>query len=235
MFDWLIPTVIQLEKFFNYYDPDRPHQRAAIQKLQEDMPSELLSHDAEWFEIWKAGGKITPFKIPYFNQMALPNGHRQCFTSAMAMMAAHYGVVETQEEYRQVRVKYGDTTEVSAQLRALEELGLRPQFVTNATEDEIEAEIDAGRIVAVGWLTQGPLDAPSGIGHWSVVLGYSQKGFWMHDPRGRYNLQRGRLVDHKGGEGVFYNRREFLQRFSPEGPGHGWAILVDPLPPVMPL
>jgi hypothetical protein len=26
VFDWLIGVVIQLEKFFNYYDPDRPHQ-----------------------------------------------------------------------------------------------------------------------------------------------------------------------------------------------------------------
>jgi len=234
MFEWLVPVVIQLDKFFNYYDPGRPHQRAAIQKLQEDMPPELLSHEAEWFEIWKAGGKVAPFKVPYFNQMDLPMGHRMCFTSAMAMVAAHYGAVQTQEEYSKVRAKYGDTIEVTAQLRALEELGLRPQFIQDGTPDELEAEIDAGRVVAVGWMTQGSIDAgmtPSGIGHWGVVVGYTEKFWIVMDPRGRYDLREGRLVEPGKGEGVFYDRKLFAPRWSPEGPGHGWAILVDPLPP----
>lgn len=236
MFDWLAPVVIQLEKFFNYYDPGRPHQRAAIQKLQEDMPPELLEWSSEWVEIWKAGGKITPFPVPYFRQNDLPDGHRMCFTSTMAMVAAFHGVVDSQHVYNRVRQKYGDTTQVDAQLRALEELGLRPQFVTNATADELEAEIDAGRVVAVAWMTQGDISTgrpPGGVGHWAVVLGYSDKGFWLHDPRGRYDLQHGRLADPAGGEAVFYDRQDFLLRFSPEGPGHGWAILVDPLPPAL--
>ena len=239
MFDWVIPFVIQLEKFFNYYDPGRPHQRAAIQRLQEDLPPELLDWKSEWVQIWKAGGRVTPFKVPYFNQMDLPNGERQCFTTAMAIVAAFHGVIETQEEYMRVRAKYGDTTEVSAHLKALEELGLRPQFVTNATADELEAEADAGRLTAVGWLSDGDISTgrpPMGFGHWSVVLGYKptsakRPGFWMHDPRGRYDLQKGDLVDPDGGEMVFYDREDFLFRWSPEGPGHGWAILVDPLPP----
>lgn len=234
MVDWFVAFVIQLEKFFNYYDPGRPHQRAAIQKLQEDLPPELLDWRAEWVQIWKAGGKITPFRVPYYSQMDLPDGVRKCFTSTMAMIAAHYMVVGSQEEYDRIRAKHGDTTEVMAQLRALEELGLRPQFITDGTADELEAEIDAGRAVAVGWLSDGNISngrPPMGTGHWSVVLGYTEKGFWMHDPRGRYDLKTGELANPAGGEMVFYDREDFLFRWSPEGPGHGWAILVDPLPP----
>lgn len=234
MFDWLIGVVIQLEKFFNYYDPDRPHQRAAIQRLQEQMPPDLLEWHSEWAEIWRAGGKLTPFRVPYFRQMDLPDGERQCFTSSMAMIAANLGVIQTQEQYFRVREKYGDTTLVMAHIYALEELGLRPQFVTDATPEEIEAELDMGRILAVGFLVHGDVSTgrpPEGVGHWAVVLGYSGKGFWMNDPRGRFDMKKGGLADPDGGEMVFYSREEFLFRWSPEGPGHGWAILVDPLPP----
>ena len=125
MVDWFVAFVIQLEKFFNYYDPGRPHQRAAIQKLQEDLPPELLDWQAEWVQIWKAGGKVTPFRVPYYSQMDLPDGVRKCFTSTMAMIAAHYMVIGSQEEYDRIRAKHGDTTEVMAQLRAVSYTHLR--------------------------------------------------------------------------------------------------------------
>ena len=60
--DWLVPVVIRLENFFQYFD-NSPHQRAAIQRLQEDIDPELLKTNAQWFEIWKAGGKLTVFKV----------------------------------------------------------------------------------------------------------------------------------------------------------------------------
>ena len=112
--DWLASAMIRLEQFFQYFD-NSPHQRAAIQRLQEDMPPELLEHDSEWFEIWKSGGKLVPFKVPYFSQYELKNGYRKCFTTAMAMIAAHYGVIAEHENYDRVRIKYGDTVEVSRQ------------------------------------------------------------------------------------------------------------------------
>ena len=227
--------MIRLEQFFQYFD-NSPHQRAAIQRLQEDMPPELLGHDAEWFEIWKSGGKLLPFKIPYFSQYELKNGYRKCFTSAMGMIAAHYGVITEHQQYDQVRIKYGDTTDVTAQLKALDELELHAEFVQDGTEDLIEAEIDSGRPIAVGWLHKGDISTgrpAEGFGHWSVIIGYTENFFIMHDPRGEHDIQRGKLLKHGEGAGVFYDRKDFLHRWMPEGPRSGWAIIVDAYKPLL--
>lgn len=235
LFDWLIPTLMRLESFFSNFNGS-PHQRAAIQQLAEDMPPELLSPKAEWFQIWKAGGKIVPFGVPYMSQMDLENGEEKCFTTAMAMLAKHYGAVEVQEEYEEIREIYGDTTSVLAQVKALEHVGLRPDFVQNGTLGLIEAEIDAGRPVGVGWLHRGDLsrgEPAQGFGHWSVVIGYTENFLIMHDPRGEYDLERGVLKEGKTGKTVYYPRDTFQTRWAVEGGGSGWAMLVDPFPPMM--
>ena len=233
--DWLVPVGIRLEQFFQHFD-NSPHQRAAIQRLQEDMDPALLKRDAEWFEIWKAGGKLVPFKVPYFRQTDLKDGHRKCFTSTIAMLAAHYGLIERQEQYDKVRAKYGDTVHVDSHLKALAELGVRSEFVSNGTADLLEAEIDAARPVAVGWLQRGDISTgrpAEGIGHWSVIIGYTDKFFIVHDPRGEHDIKTGLLLEPGQGEAVFYDREDFLHRWEVEGPGSGWAILVDDLPPLL--
>ena len=40
------------------------------------------------------------------------------------MVAAYYKKVKTDDEYNEIRAKYGDTTSVEAQLAALRSLGL---------------------------------------------------------------------------------------------------------------
>ena len=52
-------------------------------------------------------------------------------------------------------------------------MGLKANFHTDGTPASLEAEIAAGRPVAVGWLHHGPVSGPSGGGHWSVVIGYT--------------------------------------------------------------
>lgn len=233
LLDWLVPTVMRLESFFSNFNGN-PHQRAAIQQLQEEMPPELLDSNAEWFQTWKAGGKIVPFGVPYLHQLDLEGGEYKCFTTAMAMVAKHYGVIETQKQYDDLRSRYGDTTEVMAQVKALESLELRPEFVMSGTADLIEAEIDAGRPIAVGWLHKGDLsrgEPLTGIGHWSVIIGYTENFFIVHDPMGEHDLVRGLLRDEDGGNAVHYSRKDFLFRWEVEGPGSGWAMLVDPFPP----
>ena len=233
--DWLVPIVIRLEQFFQHFD-NSPHQRAAIQRLQEDIDPALLKKNALWFETWRAGGKLVFFDVPYYRQADLLNGHRKCFTSAIAMVAAHYGLVDNQEQYDKVRAKYGDTVHADSHLKALTELGIRSEFVSNGTADLIEAEIDASRPVAVGWLQKGDISTgrpAEGIGHWSVIIGYTEKVFVMHDPRGEHDSKTGRLLKPNKGEAVFYERESFLHRWEVEGPGTGWAILVDDLPPLL--
>lgn len=233
--DWLVPVVIRLEQFFQHFE-NSPHQRAAIQRLQEDIDPALLQRNAKWFEIWKAGGKMLVFKVPYFRQSDLKNGHRKCFTSAIAMLAANYGLIDSQQEYDEIRAKYGDTVHVNSHLKALTELGIRSEFVSNGTVDLIEAEIDAERPVAVGWLHRGDISTgrpAEGMGHWSIIIGYTEKFFIVHDPRGEHDIKTGRLLNPDQGEAVFYERESFLHRWQVEGPGSGWAILVEDLPPLL--
>ena len=72
-----------------------------------------------------------------------------------------------------------------------------------------------------------------GIGHWSVIIGYTENFFIVHDPMGEHDLVRGLLKDGDGGNAVHYSKEEFLFRWEVEGPGNGWAMLVDPFPPPM--
>ena len=181
--------VLQLNQFFARFS-GQPHQLAAIQKLQEDMPEELLRHDAEWFELWKASGKDrTEWNyVPYFNQLELPSGENQCFTSAMAMMAGTYALVADQWEYFRVRSKYGPTEEVESHIKAMSELGADIDFVQDGSADLLVEEVRAGRPVAVGFLHRGDITTgrpPEGFGHWVVIIGVKEGShFVVHDPRG---------------------------------------------------
>jgi hypothetical protein len=49
------------------------------------------------------------------------------------MIAAFYGKVKTDDEYNKIRSKFGDTTDSSAQLKALQSLGLKAKFINNGS------------------------------------------------------------------------------------------------------
>lgn len=233
MLDWLAASMLQLNQFFDRFS-GQPHQRAAIQQLAEDMPPELLSHDAEWFQIWKAAGKSTDefAYAPYYHQLDLPSGENQCFTSTMAMLAGTFALVTDQYEYYKVRMKYGPTEEVDSHLKAMSELGAKVEFVTNGTADLLIEEVRAQRPVAVGFLHKGNIAdgrPAEGFGHWALVIGMKEgEYFVLHDPRGKYDMGTGKLLD-SNGFAVRYDWEDFLHRWEVEGPGNGWAMVIDDL------
>ena len=183
-------------------------------------------------KLWGVSNKATSIllKVPYEyqNDNASGTGYRECFSSSCAMIAKFYGKVKSDDEYNAIRAKYGDTTDSQAQLAALRSLKLQARFVTNAAPGLIELELRAGRPVAVGWLHQGPYNAPSGGGHWSVVIGFDP-GYWiLNDPNGEADLINGGYVNHTKGAGVKYSRPRFDRRWMVDGAATGWAILVKP-------
>ena len=116
------------------------------------MPKDLLEEeDNAWFDAWKASGIDQEVYMRYFTQLdnETGTGYRECFSSAAAMVAHFYGKVKTDDEYNAIRIKYGDTTSVDAQVQALESLGLNAKFIRNADRDIIEMEIEMGRPVIV--------------------------------------------------------------------------------------
>ena len=155
-------------------------------------------------------------------------GYRECFSSSMAMIAMFWGKVKNDDEYNTIRSKYGDTTDASAQLACLRSLGLNPSFVTNASVQTLQNEIDNGRPVGVGWLHHGTPSAPSGGGHWSVVIGYDASGVIMNDPNGEANLVAGGYTANKNGASLHYSFKNWEPRWSPGGTNDGWCMIVKP-------
>jgi len=166
--------------------------------------------------------------VPYFSQRDNKSGqgYRECFSSSMAMICAHYGLVKSDDEYNALRAKHGDTTEAAAQVKTVQSLGLKARFVQNCSVAQLEAEIRAGRPVAVGWLHHGSAAAPSGGGHWTVAIGFNPTQIVHNDPYGECDLVNGGYLNAKGA-GIGYSRKNWLRRWEVEGPGTGWAVLVS--------
>jgi len=169
-------------------------------------------------------------KVPYEYQLDNKSGtgYRECFSSSCAMVARYWGRIGNDDAYNLVRRKYGDTTDVHAQIKALNELGLKATFIQDATAAILESEIKAGYPTPVGWLHRGPVSGPSGSGHWSVVVGYTPTHFIHHDPNGQADLVKGGYVNNKGGANIAYSKKNWLPRWLIEGPDSGWLLQIRP-------
>jgi hypothetical protein len=223
---------IKLTDAAQYYK-SLPHQKAAWEALEASLDASTL----EAFKVAYRGSQAPPVAksknplwVPYFqqNDNASGTGYRECFSSSCAMLAAYYGRVREDDEYNRIRSKYGDTTSLTAQLNALTSLGLKPAFATTGSPEDLKKEIDADRPVAVGWLHKGPSSAPSGSGHWSVVIGYNDTHFILNDPNGEANLVNGGYVNHVNGKSVPYSFKNFIPRWNVEGHNSGWYLTVKP-------
>jgi|TARA_Y100000310_G_scaffold303922_1_gene342640 hypothetical protein len=237
----VIAMGLALLPFFEWYKPDVPHRMAAIKQLEEAMPAELLSEDAEWFQAWKASGIDQEVYVPrYFRQLDLPGGERKCFTSAAAMVAAHAKLINTQQQYESVLRPFGDTTSINAHVKALESLGLKVRFTQTADAEDLIEAIDAGIPVLVGWLHQGnmlrgepPMCGSETCGHWSVIHGYSGRfsndpSWLMSDPAGLPDIERGGHNPALSGYRVSVRQAAFHQRWQVDGPRSGWAMFAEP-------
>ena len=208
------------------------HQIKSIIKLGQQIKEAdpcLLTEAADWAEGYKAKPAVAmasnPLKVKWQSQLDNKSGtgYRECFSSSCAMLAMFLGKVANDDEYNATRARFGDTTSAQAQLSALRSLGLKADFHTSGTPAALEREIDAGRPVAVGWLHRGPVGAPSGGGHWSVVIGYT-KAAWVHnDPNGEALLVQGGYTKNTKGAGLIYSRKNWNPRWMPGGSG-GWYL-----------
>ena len=235
---WIVIVVgLSLLPFFQFFKKGDPYQLAAIAELERSIDQDLLSDEAEWFETWKTSGiHQEVYGVPYYNQLdnMTGYGYRECFDAASSMIVAFHHRVKSQDAYRQVRLKFGDTTEVHAQISALRSLGLNAEFRRDSRVEDIEIEIDAGRPVMVGWLHKGDITKGNpavcdqeGCGHWSVIVGYDKDNFIAMDPMGKPDMDHGGHDITKSGELIRMSRPAFYQRWSIEGEASGWAVFVD--------
>lgn len=210
-----------------------PGQRIGLLKLRKYInkadPS-LLVDSADWLADYRLNPVVANsvhLDVPYEyqNDNESQTGYRECFSSSCAMLAKRLGKVGNDDEYNRIRQRYGETTSAEAQLRALRSLGLTADFHTDGHTDDLLAELRAKRPVAVGWLHHGTPAAPSGGGHWSVIVGFKDNGSkWIHhDPNGEADLLNGGYVNHSNGKSILYSSANWLPRWQPGGSG-GWYL-----------
>lgn len=188
--------------------------------------------------LWRLGQPLSAQQAGATNKVALnvpyeyqldngPTGYRECFSSSCAMIARYYGKIAGDTEYNKIRAKYGDSTDPQAQIKTLRSLGLNAEYTQAGDAKMLEAELRAGRPVAVGWLHHGPASAPTGGGHWTVVTGFTPDTFLHNDPNGEADIAKGGYVSNLGGKSVVYSRKNWMPRWRVNGTG-GWAIKVKP-------
>jgi GH24 family phage-related lysozyme (muramidase) len=185
-------------------------------------------------QLQQATGYGNPLQVPWYAQMDSADraqAARMCFSSSNAMLLQYLkpGTLagpNGDDQYLKRVQQYGDTTDPTAQIRALSSFGIRAKFTKVAGFADLEQQINRGVPVPCGFLHRGPVSAPSGGGHWLIVVGYDRDHLIVHDPFGEADLVSGATL---GGVARFmkYSRRNFGPRWMVEGANTGWAVIAE--------
>jgi len=177
------------------------------------------------------GAKV--LNVPYYSQRdnvtsGSDNWTRTCFSSSCAMLANFLkpNSITGDDDYIKKRQKFGDSTDPNAQVACLRSLGIGARYVQNLDNNDLKAQIDRGKPVPCGILHKGPAAAPTGGGHWIIVIGYDETGFIVHDPWGEIDNASGNYIS-TNGKSLHYSYKLFDTRWTVYGPSDGWAIVVD--------
>lgn len=175
----------------------------------------------------------------YYSQTdsATGMGWRMCFSSscAMALKFLEPGAllgVNADDDYLKRVLNYGDTTDATAQVKALRSYGLDASFHTDGSRKTLEDELALGYPIAVGILHHGNVHCPTGGGHWMLVIGTDDTGVICFDPYGELDVVNGGYITvGSGGMGAHYSFKNWLPRWEADGAGTGWYVSFRrPLP-----
>jgi len=179
----------------------------------------------------KPGSKT--LNVPYYSQrdnvtQGNDNWTRTCFSSSCAMLAKFLkpNSITGDDDYIAKRRKFGDSTDPNAQVACLRSLGIKARYVQNLNNKDLIKQIDRGVPVPVGILHHGPASAPTGGGHWIIVIGYDDTGLIVNDPWGEIDNASGKYIS-TNGKSLHYSYKLFDSRWTVYGPSDGWAIVVD--------
>ena len=176
-----------------------------------------------------------PLRVPYYSQRdsaITGQAMRMCFSSSCAMLVAALRPdalkgANGDDQYLKRVMQFGDSTDPTAQLRALRSYGITATFTQSAGFADIERQILKGVPVPCGYLHHGTSAAPSGGGHWLTVIGFTNSAVIVNDPFGEMDVAHGGYLSTKG-RGIGYSRKNWGPRWMVEGPGTGWAIIANP-------
>jgi GH24 family phage-related lysozyme (muramidase) len=209
---------------------------AEVQHAQGDGVSAQPSLATQANKANTAG--LIQLPVPYLSQndSATSQGPRMCFSSSCGMAAtflnpdALRGPGQLDDQYLALVQRYGDTTDARAQVKALQSLGMQARFCTDGSIEHLIEQLQLSIPCPVGWLHKGPVLAPSGNGHWSLVIGWdpAKRQFLLHDPNGEADLVNGGYVNTDIGNGAAqrYSEWNWGRRWMVEGIGTGWWIEI---------
>jgi len=173
-----------------------------------------------------------PLSVPWFAQLdsATDQARRMCFSSSCAMLleGLRPGTLagpNGDDTYLRRVQTFGDTTDATAQVKALASYGITAQLSQRASFATIENQIRLGIPVPCGYLHRGPVERPAGGGHWLIVVGHTPTHVIVHDPLGEADLVTGATLS-RPARYCRYSRQNFGRRWMVEGPGTGWAIIA---------
>lgn len=219
------------------YYANEPHQTEAFLGLWAHLEPELQNwfktayrNDSSAFVPHDSPGQ-PGLNVPYFYQhdSATSHGGRMCFTSSMAMALDYIDpevLAGDDDWYLNIVLYYGDTVSSEAQIKAATSLGYDASFHTDGNIDKLKSLLDLNVPVPVGILHHGPVERPTGGGHWICLLGYDDTHFLVHDPAGELDLINGSYPKSgpTDGEGVRYTQKNLMKRWLIENDHDGWYV-----------
>ena len=241
-----IMSQFDTKKFFDFAvfaDVANPKHRAAYDDLYREiltLKPELLSDNANWVRIYRSESNTVPgvpsvLNVPYYSQRDnYRDAARTCFSSSCAMLCKFLkpNSIKGDDDYLREVFKRGDSTEASVQVQTLKHFGVSSRFATNLSFSTLDALLAQGIPVPIGILHKGPSSAPSGSGHWIVVIGKeldskAPEGCWYicQDPWGELRNSDGVYTSTNGCK-LKYSKQMLSQRWTVEGDGSGWAIVA---------
>jgi GH24 family phage-related lysozyme (muramidase) len=184
-----------------------------------------------------------PLQVYPYRQLdsGTDQGRRMCFSSSNAMLTEELRPgslkgVNGDDQFLRTVQRFGDTTDVQVQLRALKEYGIDARFSQAANFSTIESQIRRGVPVPLGYVHRGPIERPTGAGHWLIGIGFTDKQLIVHEPLGTPDLRTGATLN-TNGTSIRLDRELFARRWMVEpigggafryAPNKGWAIIAEP-------
>ena len=225
--------------FVKFFDASNPKHVAAFEDLYskaDKLDSSLMTDEANWVRIYRAEPKPSGIlNVPYYSQRDnYRDASRTCFSSSCAMLCKFLkpDSIKNDDDYIKEVFKRGDTTDASIQVQTLKHFGVSSRFATNLTFSTLDSLLSQGIPVPVGILHHGPSSAPSGGGHWIIVIGKEVDskalgGCWyiVQDPWGEIDNSSGTYPSTNGNR-VKYSRNLLKARWTVEGDGTGWGIVA---------
>jgi uncharacterized protein YvpB len=172
--------------------------------------------------------------VTYYSQRdsGTKHAYRMCFSSCCAMLVNFIKPGKLQgfngdDQYLQTVFKYGDTVNSAAQIQALRDYGIKANFRTNLNWSDIDSQLAKKIPIPIGILHHGPASAPTGGGHWILIIGKTGDGakYYVNDPYGDLDLVNGGYPGSTNGARLLYSKANLDKRWRVNGTP-GWGVIA---------